>query len=84
MNIIREQDEDDGGDEQGDKLTTRTRETTYGSDFWKQQYKTAEIEVLYRAVPTLRVPLSHGPLTRLSVCCSARRFWGRCRACRWR
>lgn len=39
-------DEDEERDMFGEeKLTTRTRETTYGSDFWKQQFKTAEIEV---------------------------------------
>ena len=44
MNRIDEEEE--AGEE---KLTQRTKEATYGSDFWKQKYKTAEIEVCYDA-----------------------------------
>lgn len=51
MNVSAEEEEGPADAEEGpadaeEKMTKRARETTYGSDFWKQQYKTAEIEVL--------------------------------------
>lgn len=59
MDSIAEYGEAGGADGFQDKLTTRTRETTYGSDFWKQQYKTAEIEVFWlRGLASFPPPLN--------------------------
>jgi hypothetical protein len=34
-----------GGGGDADKVTAHTREATYGSDFWKDQFKAAEMQV---------------------------------------